>query len=252
LTDVARNNITLGDLIYIVESRSAANETRLATAMAVSSELDDLRDELVDHYVQRARREGLSWDQIGHELGVTRQAAHQRFGRARIGPLNMGRRRKARRRPMMCTPATDADFAMLTDRAKNALSVAQDEARLLGHNYLGTEHMLLGVIADGNRVAGKALQALDISAEGVRQRVTEIVGSGRGASAGPIPFTPRSKKALELARSEARRLKQDFAGTEHLLLGLASEGEGLAARILVDSGVTMTQLRQVILGLLSH
>jgi hypothetical protein len=249
---VARNEITLDDLIYIVESRSMpANEAGLAAAMALSSELDELRDELVDHYVQRARSEGLSWDQIGNELGVTRQAAHQRFGRARIGPLNVGRRRKARRGPT-CEPATEADFAMLTDRAKNALSVAQDEARRLGHNYLGTEHLLLGVIADGNQVAGKALRALDVSADDVRRRVTEIVGRGGGVPAGPIPFTPRSKKVLEVARAEAKKLKQDHVGTEHLVLALAREGEGLAARILVDSSVTMTQLRQVILGLLSR
>jgi hypothetical protein len=248
---MARTNITLADLIHIVESRPAANGTRLAAAIAVSAELDELRDDLVDHYVQHARSEGLSWDHIGHELGVTRQAAHQRFGGARIGPLSMGRRRRGRRAPR-CEPATEADFAMLTDRAENALSVAQDEARRLGHNYLGTEHLLLGVIADGNRVAGKALRALDISAEDVRRRVTEFVGGGRGASAGPIPLTPRSKKVLELARSEAKKLKQDHVGTEHLLLGLASEGEGLAAKILVDSGVTMTQLRQVILGLLAR
>jgi ATP-dependent Clp protease ATP-binding subunit ClpC len=95
------------------------------------------------------------------------------------------------------------------------------------------------VLADRDGVAAKALRALDISAEDVRRRVREIVGGGRGAPAGPIPLTPRFEKVLELARSEAKKLKQDHVGTEHLLLALAREGEGLAARILVDSGVAM-------------
>jgi hypothetical protein len=245
-----RNNITLGDLIWIVESRSAANESRLAAAMAVSAELDELRDELVDHYVQVARREGLSWVDIGHELGVTRQAAHQRFGGGRMKALDMGRRRR-RRRGAGCEPATEADLSMLTDRAQRALSAAQDEALQLGHNYLGTEHLLLGLTTEKQGVAAKTLRALDISAEDVRGRIREIVGAGRGAPSGPIPLTPRSKKVLELARTEAKKLKHNYVGTEHLVLALAAEGEGLAARILVDSGVTMTRLRQVTLGLLS-
>lgn len=247
---MSRTALPLDELVAIVESRASSDETRLAAAVALSSELDELRDELVDHYVRLARERGLSWVQIGQQLGVSRQAAHQRFGARRVRALDVGRRRR-RRRGATCEPATKADLEMMTGGAKDALATAQDEARKLGHGYLGTEHLLLGVLADHNGVAAKAMRALDISADIVRRRIMEIVGRGRETPVGEIPLTPRSKKVLELSRAEAKRMKQNSVGTEHLLLALAAEGEGMAARTLVDSGVTMTRLRSVTLGLMS-
>jgi Clp amino terminal domain, pathogenicity island component len=127
-------------------------------------------------------------------------------------------------------------FERFTDRARRTVTLAQDEARGLGHNYLGTEHLLLGLLAEGQGVAWRVLDHLGVSAATARAQVEAIIGRGYGTPAGPIPFTPRSKKVLELAGREAKRLCHNFVGTEHLLLGLVREGEGVAAQVLASLG----------------
>ena len=135
-------------------------------------------------------------------------------------------------------------FERFTDRARRVVVLAQEEARMLNHNYIGTEHILLGLIHEGEGVAAKALESLGISQEAVRQQVEEIIGQGQHASSGHIPFTPRAKKVLELSLREALQLGHDYIGTEHILLGLICEGEGVAAQVLVKLGADLNRVRQ--------
>jgi ATP-dependent Clp protease ATP-binding subunit ClpC len=142
-------------------------------------------------------------------------------------------------------------FERFTDRARRVVVLAQEEARMLNHNYIGTEHILLGLIHEGEGVAAKALEALGISLEGVRAQVEEIIGQGQQAPSGHIPFTPRAKKVLELSLREALQLGHNYIGTEHILLGLIREGEGVAAQVLVKLGADLNRVRQQVIQLLS-
>src|SRR6059036_1760210 len=142
-------------------------------------------------------------------------------------------------------------FERFTDRARRVVVLAQEEARMLNHNYIGTEHILLGLIHEGEGVAAKALESLGISLEGVRSQVEEIIGQGQAAPTGHIPFTPRAKKVLELSLREALQLGHNYIGTEHILLGLIREGEGVAAQVLVKLGADLNRVRQQVIQLLS-
>jgi len=142
-------------------------------------------------------------------------------------------------------------FERFTDRARRVVVLAQEEARMLNHNYIGTEHILLGLIHEGEGVAAKGLEALGISLEGVRAQVEEIIGQGQQAPSGHIPFTPRAKKVLELSLREALQLGHNYIGTEHILLGLIREGEGVAAQVLVKLGADLNRVRQQVIQLLS-
>ncbi len=142
-------------------------------------------------------------------------------------------------------------FERFTDRARRVVVLAQEEARMLNHNYIGTEHILLGLIHEGEGVAAKALESLGISLDGVRTQVTEIIGEGQQAPSGHIPFTPRAKKVLELSLREALQLGHNYIGTEHILLGLIREGEGVAAQVLTKMGADLNKVRQQVIQLLS-
>ncbi len=142
-------------------------------------------------------------------------------------------------------------FERFTDRARRVVVLAQEEARLLNHNYIGTEHILLGLIHEGEGVAAKAMESLGISLEAVRSQVEEIIGQGGSSPSGHIPFTPRAKKVLELSLREALQLGHNYIGTEHILLGLIREGEGVAAQVLVKLGADLSRVRQQVIQLLS-
>jgi ATP-dependent Clp protease ATP-binding subunit ClpA len=142
-------------------------------------------------------------------------------------------------------------FERFTDRARRVVVLAQEEARMLNHNYIGTEHILLGLIHEGEGVAARALESLGISLEAVRQQVEEIIGQGQQAPSGHIPFTPRAKKVMELALREAQQLGHNYIGTEHILLGLLREGEGVAAQVLVNLGAGLERVRQQVAELLN-
>ena len=142
-------------------------------------------------------------------------------------------------------------FEKFTDKARRVVVLAQEEAKLLNHNYIGTEHILLGLIHEGEGVAAKALESLGINLDSVRQQVQEIIGQGQQAPAGHIPFTPRAKKVLELSLREALQLGHSYIGTEHLLLGLIREGEGVAAQVLTKLGADTNRVRQQVIQLLS-
>ena len=142
-------------------------------------------------------------------------------------------------------------FERFTDRARRVVVLAQDEARGLKHNYIGTEHLLLGLISEGEGVAAKALETMDIKGEAVRASVIEIIGEGEKPVEGHIPFTPRAKRVFELSLREALQLGHNYIGTEHLLLGLLKEGEGVAAQVLTKQGADLAQVRQTVIQMLS-
>jgi ATP-dependent Clp protease ATP-binding subunit ClpA len=142
-------------------------------------------------------------------------------------------------------------FERFTDRARRAVVLAQEEARMLNHNYIGTEHILLGLIREGDGVAARVLASLDISLAAVRRQVEEVVGKGQAAQSGHIPFTPRAKKVLELSLREALQLGHNYIGTEHILLGLIREGEGVAAQVLQKLGVSLQGARREVVQMLS-
>jgi ATP-dependent Clp protease ATP-binding subunit ClpA len=142
-------------------------------------------------------------------------------------------------------------FERFTDRARRVVVLAQEEARLLNHNYIGTEHILLGLVREGEGVAAKALDAMGVSLDDVRRNITEIIGQGGEPPSGHIPFTPRAKKVLELSLREALQLGHNYIGTEHILLGLVREGEGVAAQVLQKRGAELNRVRQTVIQLLS-
>jgi ATP-dependent Clp protease ATP-binding subunit ClpC len=143
-------------------------------------------------------------------------------------------------------------FERFSDEARRAVVLAQEEARRLNHNYIGTEHILLGLLHDGENVAAKALQALGVTLEAVRQQVEEIIGRGKKDPSGQIPFTPRAKKVLELSLREAIHFHHDYIGPEHILLGLLREGEGVAVQALVRLGTDLNRVRLEVVKLLGQ
>ena len=143
-------------------------------------------------------------------------------------------------------------FERFTDRARRVVVLAQEEARMLNHNYIGTEHILLGLIHEGEGLAAKALESLGIGLDAVRQHVEEIIGRGQQALSGHVPFTPRAKKVLELSLREALQLGHNYIGTEHILLGLIREGDGVAAQVMVRLGADLNRVRQQVLRLMAQ
>jgi ATP-dependent Clp protease ATP-binding subunit ClpA len=142
-------------------------------------------------------------------------------------------------------------FERFTERARQVVVLAQDESRLLKHNYIGTEHILLGLLREEEGLAAHVLQSFDITVEEVRAQVARVIGEGDEVTTGQIPFTPRAKKVLELALREALSLGHNYIGTEHILLGVARENSGVAARILLDFGVDAEKIRNETARLLS-
>jgi ATP-dependent Clp protease ATP-binding subunit ClpC len=139
-------------------------------------------------------------------------------------------------------------FERFTERARQVVVLAQDEARLLKHNYIGTEHLLLGLLREEDSPAWAALQSLGIELEAVRRRVTEIIGPGDSEVTGQIPFTPRAKKVLELSLREAISLGHDYIGTEHILLGIARENDGVASRVMLGFGADADTVREAVIA----
>lgn len=141
-------------------------------------------------------------------------------------------------------------FERFTERARKVVYLAQQEAARLGHNVVGTEHLLLGLVAEGDGVAAKAMENLDIHLDKIRQEVEKIIGSGEMNPFGEIPFTPRAKRVLELAVDEGRQMGHNYVGTEHILLGLIREGEGVAAQVLKNLGADLDKVRREVLNLI--
>lgn len=238
----------LSQLIAAVVAESAVDDPveRLATAGRVRDELHELTEAMLDHFVEQARGAGCSWSQIGGALGFSKQAAQQRHASTRSVA-----RRLLSWLPELPRSRRGAFFGRFTDRARAVVVLAQDEARRFDHNYLGTEHILLGLLREEQGVAAKALTSMGVSLGRTRERVRELIGEGTEPAGGRVPFTPRAKKALELSLREARALGHDYVGTEHILLGLVREGDGVAARMLEGMGIDHDRSREAVLRVLA-
>ena len=233
--------MTLDELVAQTRTKTASVDPLdlLATASRQQQELTDFGEQLLDYWVQHARAAGCSWAQIGGSLGVTKQAAQQRHSAAR-GLLGKLKGKVA--------GVGEGMFTRFAPTARAAVVTAQEEARRLHHNFLGTEHLLLGLLADSDGVAATVLTAAGITRDGVRVAVERIVGCGQVAPSGHIPFTPRAKRVLELSLREALQLGHNYIGTEHILLGLLTEGEGVGVQVLTETGVDPDQLRDAVLA----
>ena len=226
-------------LVAAVDAAEATELDRVRAAVVMADELGSLGDSVVTHFVGAARKSGCSWSAIGAELGVSKQAAQQAFV---AGP----RRGRFGRRP------ASRPHWRWSDEAGLVLKATKDEARALGHDHVGTEHLLLG-LTSGDGIAAVALRRLGVDHDAVRGHVEEILGAGDKPGAARPPFTPRTKKVLELAVREAIRLRHDRVRTEHLLLALVREGQGLAAQILVQRlGVELSLVTQTVDDLLKE
>lgn len=235
-TDASK--LELQDLVRTVERRCHGDALeRLTEAVLLSESLERLSDDLVGHFVEAAREGGSSWAEIGSHLGVTRQAAQQR---------HVARRGLLRRVGGGATP-----FARFAPAARQAVTHAQAEARRLNHDFLGTEHLLLGMLHERHGIAAIVLGELGLDLASGRDAVTAIVGRGSEAPAWPLRFAPRTKKVLELALREAKHLGHERVDTEHFLLAMLREGKGVGAQVLADHGVTADRVRPRVLELRS-
>src|SRR6266511_2711630 len=224
----------LDDLINEVEEASASDEPldRLTSAVIRHHELTQQADELLDYFVLQARGEGCSWAQIGETLGVTKQAAQQRHAPEKAGIRGWFRQ----------LTGGKGHLARFTPRARRAVEQAGQEAKKLSHPYVGTEHILLGLLTEPESIAGKVLAKHKIDDELVRTKIVAMVGEGDEKVTGHVPFTPRAKQALQLGHN--------YIGTEHILLGL-TETEGLAAQILHEQGLDLKKTRDEVVLMLS-
>ena len=236
--------MTLDELITQTRAQASNPEPieLLASAARRQQELADLGESLLDHFVQEARAAGCSWSQIGTTLGVTKQAAQQRHSalRSLIGKFRGG----------VESALTRGMFTRFTPAARRVVVLAQEQARGLRHNYIGTEHLLLGVLAESEGVGAQALQGAGITLDASRAGVEQLIGRGQKTPSGHVPFTPRSKKVLELALRESHHLGHNYIGTEHILLGLLREGQGVGAQVIAATGTQPAQLRASVLALL--
>jgi Clp amino terminal domain, pathogenicity island component len=244
----------LPDLEQVVATTKAAARSDqpldlLAAAARARDQLDELGEALLDHFVEQARGAGCSWSQIGSTLGVSKQAAQQRHT-----TIQSTARRLLWFLPRLRDIAgglLGSAFNRFSERARASVVHAENEARLLGHSYVGTEHLLLGVLRESDGVAARALGSLGIGPDSVRRQVEEIIGRGDSAPSAHIPFTPRARKALELGLREALDLGHNYIGTEHILLGVTRVEKGVGNEILVRLGADPGRVRAAVLDLLA-
>jgi hypothetical protein len=235
---------SLAELIETVHDRSAGNDAlaRVEAAAEVSGEITSKADALLGYFVESARQAGCSWAEIGNALGVTKQGAQQRF----VDRGESARRDETR-------PDEGRLLTGYTGRARASLARAREEAREMGHNYVGTEHVLLGVLADPAALSVRVLAELGVPADELRQAVLEaaVARSPHGAGASDLPFTPRARRVLDLTRRESLRLGHNYVGTEHLLMALAAEQDGMAGRVLRKHGVDVDRARAEVIRALT-
>ena len=219
-----QTQIRLDDLISLINQMHPDGDAlqHLTDAVGLADRLGELADHLIGHFVDQARKTGSTWTDIGHSMGVSKQAAQKRFVPKSVGANEL----------------LDAGpFSRFTDRARRVVVASQEEARAAGHDYIGTEHLLLGLVSEPEALAGRALADQGITPEKVRAAMTVVLGPAKDTVPEYIPYTPRAKKVLELTVREALRLGHNYVGTEHLLLGLLAEEEGVGAKILVGLGL---------------
>jgi Clp amino terminal domain, pathogenicity island component len=221
---------TLDALIHEVRDASDDPLLQLERAVNRASEMGELADALLTYFVDRCRRSGLTWAEIGAHLGVTRQAAQRRF----VDSVGDG-----------------VTFERFTMRAREALDAATAAAESLRHNYVGTEHELLGLFDVPGALAARVLNDAGVRREDVERSVLAHVQPGEVPTSGPLPFTPKAKKVLEEAANSALDLGHNYVGTEHILLGLYRGQEGVALQVLEELGATREAVRAGVIKALS-
>lgn len=209
--------ITLDELIKVVQASADDDLTQLEVAAKRARELGELGDSLLNHFVDRSRRSGHTWAEIGEHLGVTRQAAQKRF---------------------VDGAGSSLSFERFTLRAKAAIDHAVDAAVGMQHGYIGTEHLLLGLYGDPEGLAAKVLATLGVDRVDIVDRVDGLIGRGATPVVGRPPFTPRAVKVLEEAFNASQDLGHNYVGTEHVLMGLFRGQDGLAKKVLEERGAT--------------
>jgi hypothetical protein len=212
---------TLQELIETVERDATSSEVldMLAAVSSTVAQLEEVADAVLGHFVDRCRRHGHSWTEISSALGVSKQAAHKRFS------------------------FTAPTLERFTERARRAVDAAAQAARALGHNFVGTEHLLLGLFDQPEGLAARALAEAGVGPAAVESKVLEVVPRGRQPLLENPLYTPRASLALQAALDEALRLGHNYIGTEHILLGLLKDRDGLAARALNDLGLNAESIR---------
>lgn len=234
----------LDELIEGVTSEAGSEDPLLQLGVAVRRrhDLDEVAEAILDHFVEQARSAGCSWNQIGAQLGVTKQAAQQRHSHDQ----SVARRLLAR-----VLPRSRSGGGLFGGRfrseARQAVVVAQTEARSLGHGYIGTEHLLLGLLGSDDTVAARALASVGVDYKTARSQIIDAFGEREDVPTGHIPFTPRAKKVLELSLRESLQLSHGYIGTEHLLLGMARKNDGGAISVLQTAGVDGQALRAAVM-----
>jgi hypothetical protein len=216
----------LDDLIDYVKTRHPDGTPleHLTNAVLAGEQLGELADHLIGHFVDQARRTGASWTEIGQSMGVSKQAAQKRF---------------VPKRPEQAGALDSGVFGRFTTRARKVTVGAQEEARRARHNYIASEHILLGLLDEPEGLGAKAIEGLGFSLDAVRTAVVAALGpAGEDEVSGHIPFTPVSKKVLELTIRDALRLGHNYVGTEHILLGVLGVEDGIGARVLTELGIT--------------
>jgi hypothetical protein len=220
---------TLQELIEGVRADSPGDEAllQLSQASKTVGDLEQVGDALLGHFVDHCRRNGHSWSEISGALGVSKQAAHKRF-------------------------TFDAPtFERFTERARTAVTQSEREAHRLGHGFVGTEHILLGLFDVTDGLAARILEGVGISKSAVEGNILALIKPGTASGYGTLPFTPRAKAVLRQAAEEALRLRHNYIGTEHLLLGLLGDEESVAAKVLVELKATYGSIKDRTLELLA-
>jgi hypothetical protein len=228
------NPVRLDDLIDAITKVRPDVLGQLSEAVVAADHLGDVADHLIGHFVDQARRSGASWTEIGHSMGVTRQAAQKRFVPKDLGePSDLG---------------PSAGFSRFTVRAKNAVMVAQNEARAAGNNEIGPGHLTLGLLTDPGALAAQAILAQGVPLETVRQAVTAALPPAAGPVPDLIPYDARARKTLELTVREALRMGHNYIGTEHILLALLEleDGAGPLTGLGIDKAAAETHIAAAI------
>ena len=221
--------VRLDDLIEAIKKVHSDPLEQLTNAVLTADHLGDVADHLIGHFVDQARRSGASWTAIGASMGVTKQAAQKRFV-----PKGPGQ-------PFDLDP--NQGFGRFTERARNAVVASQNEARTAGNDQIGPDHLILGLLTEPGALAAAAIIAQGVSLDAVRQAVTTALPSAADEVPPLIPFGPRAKKTLELTFREALRLGHNYIGTEHILLALLEDGDGVLTglglgKATVESNIT--------------
>ncbi len=223
----------------VADAKSDDPLEQLAAAARARNELDDLSDALLGRFVEHARRAGSSWSQIGSALGVSKQAAQQRH----TTDDSVARRLLAR------VPSRHG--CGFTPRARSSVAQAQSAAQRLRHNYIGTEHLLLGLFGEPEAIAARVLAGFGVTKQSIEAALVEEIGTGSGVVGDDLPMTPRARKVLQHTHREARALGHNYVGTEHIVLALTAEEDGLAAKFLAAEGVRHDDARHAIVKCLT-